>query len=279
MLYECHGTHGIEILAIDRGPGMANVAQCLDDGYSSGGTAGNGLGAVQRLSTVFDIFSSCPGGTVVLSRIEADEDAHRSRGIFEWGIVNCPVPHETECGDSWRIAERPGELSLMIVDGLGHGPLAAEAAEIAAITFEEHTFGPTSEFFTVADRRMRGTRGAAMAVIQIDGRAKSVRFTGVGNIAANLRPRHAMTGRGLVSHNGIVGGEMRKVQEFENECPEDALLVMHSDGLQGRWSLEKYSGLTYRHPATIAGVLYRDFNRGRDDVTVCVVRINTSAVS
>src|SRR3712207_8978530 len=56
-------------------------------------------------------------------------------------------------------------------------------------------------------------------------------------------------GRGLFSHNGIVGVQIRKLQQFDYECPEHGLLVMHSDGLQGRWSLESYPGLSQRHPA------------------------------
>ena len=101
-----------------------------------------------------------------------------------------------------------------------------------------------------------------------------MKFVGVGNIAAHLRSRAAAAGRGLVSHNGIVGGTVRKIQEFEYECPVDGLLVLHSDGLQSRWDLERYAGLLARHPAVIAGVLYRDYTRGRDDVTVAVVRLS-----
>ena len=74
-----------------------------------------------------------------------------------------------------------------------------------------------------------------------------------------------------------VGAEMRKVESFDYDCPEHALLVMHSDGLQSRWSLEAYPGLVHRHPATVAAILYRDFVRGRDDITVVVVRFSTAA--
>jgi hypothetical protein len=92
----------------------------------------------------------------------------------------------------------------------------------------------------------------------------------VGNIAAHLITRHDR--RQLVSHNGIVGSNVRKVQEFDAPWTEDTLLVLHSDGLQSRWHLDDYPGLAMCHPALIAGVLYRDHARGRDDVTVVVVR-------
>ena len=58
--------------------------------------------------------------------------------------------------------------------------------------------------------------------------------------------------------------------------PERGLLIMHSDGLQSRWSLEKYAGLVGQHPGVIAGVLYRDYTRGRDDVTVAAVQVSAT---
>jgi hypothetical protein len=50
------------------------------------------------------------------------------------------------------------------------------------------------------------------------------------------------------------------------------VLVLHSDGLTSHWKLAAYSGLHVRHAAVIAGVLYRDFRRANDDVTVVVVK-------
>jgi hypothetical protein len=117
---------------------------------------------------------------------------------------------------------------------------------------------------------LRGTRGAAVAVAEINVNACELRFTGVGNIAGSIL--HEGTSRGVISHNGIVGHEMRKVQEFSYPFPSGALLIMHSDGLASHWRLDQYAGLAQRHPALIAGVLYRDHKRPRDDVTVLAVR-------
>jgi len=262
---------GVELISVDRGSGIANVAQALEDGFSHGSTPGNGLGAVRRLATEFDIYSTVPGGTIVFARIGLP--SRRAAGArFQWGAVNRPAPREQLCGDTWRISERDGELALMVADGLGHGPAAAEAADAAAAAFEENGFAPLVDLFELADRRLRRTRGAAIAVAQITSQPRLLKYVGVGNIAGSLRSRRSTTGRGLVSHNGTVGAEMRKVQQFELDCPEDAVLVMHSDGLQSRWSLDAYPRLIHCHPAVIASVLWRDFTRGRDDVTVCVVR-------
>jgi hypothetical protein len=160
----------------------------------------------------------------------------------------------------------------MIADGLGHGPFAAEASEQAGKLFEEQAFGEPATFIGNAHRAISGTRGAAIAAGKASSSGKTLRYAGVGNIAGTLCS--AVESRGLVSHNGTVGLQVRKVQQIDYPWPDRGLLIMHSDGLQSRWSLENYPGLLTCHPAVIAAVLYRDFVRGRDDVTVAVVRMN-----
>ena len=258
---------GLEILSIDRGPGMADVAACMRDGFSTGGTPGTGLGAVRRLSDRFDIHSARPAGTTVLSRVERAA-AGAARPEFEWAAVCVPVRGETVCGDTWRVAERPGELSILMADGLGHGPLAADAAAAAGDAFDANPFAGPRPVVEAAHARMQGTRGGAVAVFHVAGAA--ARYAGVGNIAGSIVSPAGS--RGLASHNGTAGVQVRKVQEFDYPWPPGAVLVMHSDGLQGRWSFDALPGAAQRHPAVVAALLYRDFARGRDDLTVAVVR-------
>jgi hypothetical protein len=106
-------------------------------------------------------------------------------------------------------------------------------------------------------------------VAEINTATQTLRFAGVGNIAGVVWT--ATGSRGLASHNGIVGHNMRRHQAFTTPWSPEAVVVLHSDGLQTRWRLDAYPGLARRQPSLIAGVLYRDFTRGRDDVTVLVV--------
>ena len=83
--------------------------------------------------------------------------------------------------------------------------------------------------------------------------------------------------RSMVSYNGTVGHMMPKVAECVYPWSQQSLLIMHSDGLAAQWNLNHYPGLATRHPALIAAVLYRDFKRTRDDITVIVVKMRKAA--
>ena len=271
----------LEILALDRGPGIDNMGQAMRDGFSTGGTAGNGLGAMDRLSTAFDIYSSPSGGTALLARFAARPTPGRTpapaaaaeRAWLRVGAISLPHPAERVCGDAWAVDIAPGRALLMIADGLGHGPLAATAAEAAVQCFRENVAQSTSTIVQRAHAALRGTRGAAIGLAEIDRAAGVVRFAGVGNITATVLDAGGTgASRSLISYNGIVGHEMRKVQEVSVPWPGGGLLVMASDGLQTSWKLDRYPGLTVRDPGLAAAVLYRDYTRGRDDVTVLVAR-------
>lgn len=76
----------------------------------------------------------------------------------------------------------------------------------------------------------------------------------------------------MASYNGTAGGEISKIRELTYPWPEGAVLVMHSDGLTTHWKLSQHPGLIRKHTSLIAGILYRDYSRGTDDVTVLVAR-------
>lgn len=260
---------GIEILAVDSGPGMANLAFNMQDGMSSAGSYGVGLGAMRRLADEFDIYSAPGKGTAVYMALWTHpERAHCP--AWQIGAVSVPLPGETVCGDAWAVSGQPGCLNALAADGLGHGALAAAAAQAAAEIISGQSGLAPADALQQAHLALRATRGAAVGIARLDAVAEELLFAGTGNIAACVY-RHGQR-QNLVSHNGIVGSNMRKVQEFSATWDEDALLIMHSDGLGTKWDLRNYPGLEGRHPALVAAILYRDFSRRRDDATVLVVR-------
>ncbi len=266
-------TAELEMLAVDRGPGMSDVAECLRDGFSTAGTAGTGLGAVSRLSSTFDVFSHAGQGTVILSRTLNQGNLPRCgvappEPAFEFGAICIAVAGELECGDAWCIASEEAVVAILVADGLGHGALAARAAKDAVAAFEASPFEPPSAVMQNLHRALAGGRGTAAACALLRLSESNLSYAGVGNISGTLAT--AERSRGLVSHNGTLGVQLLRAQQFEYDWPRGGRVVMHSDGLSARWSVDSYPGLHTRHPAVIAAVLYRDFARKRDDVTVLV---------
>jgi anti-sigma regulatory factor (Ser/Thr protein kinase) len=259
----------VEILALDRGPGMSSVERCFEDGYSTAGSPGTGLGAVRRLALGLDV-DSRPEGTAVLARIGASAAGLRpGREVVTRGI-SVPCHGEDQSGDAWDHERREGRHTFLVVDGLGHGPDAARSADACVDAFRLRAGLAPAARVEALHAALRATRGAAVAVVEIDPGRRVVRFAGLGNIAGSIHGDGAA--RHLVSHHGTAGHVARTIGEYTYPWPARALLIVHSDGLASLRHLERYPGLLARDPAVVAGVLYRDFGRRRDDATVLVVR-------
>ncbi|QOY93236.1 ATP-binding protein [Massilia sp. UMI-21] len=259
---------GIDVLAVDAGPGIADIDACLVDGMSTAGTAGTGLGALRRLADEFDVYTVPGKGAAFFMRLWRDGAAPEPCGV-EIGALWAPMAGEEECGDGWAVRCDGRGASLLAADGLGHGPEAARAAAAAIKTLDARKAPRAQDLMLAAHDALRGTRGAAMATARIDFDEDALHFAGIGNIAGCVIDDGR---RALVSHNGIVGHNMRKVQEFAMPFGPGALCIMHSDGIQTQWDLAKYPGLAGRSAVLIAAVLMRDYIRRRDDAMVLVVR-------
>ena len=260
---------GIALLALDRGPGFTNLADAMRDGFSSAGTPGTGLGAIRRLSTLFDVYSVPGAGAALMAAVWPGASPANLPGPLASGI-NVAYPGEHVSGDAWALATAPERTLILLSDGLGHGTLAAAASEAAVRTFRERVALRPTEILEHVHERLRPTRGAAVAVTEIDTRLGVVHFAGIGNIGGTILAEERTWS--LVSHHGTAGHDARRIQEFSYPWPSGATLVLHSDGLVSHWTLDRHPGLAARHPMLTAGILYRDFRRGRDDTTVVVLR-------
>ncbi|AJK45939.1 ATP-binding SpoIIE family protein phosphatase [Burkholderia plantarii] len=289
---------GVELIALDNGPGILDVRAAFEDGYSNTGTPGTGLGAMRRLSDELAVYSQPGLGTVVRAVVHA-------RGVGSGGAVAAevpdldiggvcvPYPGETVSGDAWGIEVDGAGLVVTVADGLGHGPDAHVAATCAIdIAHRNPGFAPRRLMHAMHDA-LHATRGAAVAITRLDPARTGLSFSSVGNVAASLwgggrplampwpvgRPTPDDAGsRGereswqLASRNGIVGHAMRDAQEIAARWQDGTMLILHSDGIGTRWDLAAYPGLRLQPAAVIAAVLYRDFSRRRDDATVVVVK-------
>lgn len=262
------GAYGVEVTAVDRGPGF-NLADCLPDGFSTGGTRGEGLGAVRRQSDVMDMYAD-HRGSVVMARLYPKGFA---RADIRFAATQQLMQDETVCGDGWGVALDKDKVSILLVDGLGHGMSAHEAANAALATFREAPLEEPVNLMGALNTGMAGTRGGAVAVAQYVRESGVLRYAGIGNIAGGLLTIEGS--RGLASHPGIVGVQARRAQSFDFPHSQGKLLLMYSDGLQSRWNHKEYPGLPNRHPGVVTALLYRDFNRGRDDTTILAMTLGT----
>ena len=255
----------LDVIAWDHGPGITDQVRARGDGFSTSGGMGTGLGAIERLSAAFELQTAPGQGTVIAVRLGA-------QGLPEPidGLV-LPIEGEEISGDAWAHV-REGEIAtVLLADGLGHGVEAARAA--AAATRQLRPGSDPVELLQRMHDALRPTRGAAVAVARLNLATGSLRFAGVGNIAATIVSDRGA--KSLASTNGTVGHRVAKIRSDDLELDPGALLVMHSDGCKGGWDLLDYPGLRRRAPLMVASLLIRDFERGRDDVSVVVARVRT----
>ncbi|WP_433687732.1 SpoIIE family protein phosphatase [Micromonospora carbonacea] len=262
------GLAGVELVAIDSGPGMADLTVSSRDGHSTAGTLGIGLGAIMRQANWFDGYSRPGRGTVLAVQVWPKGPAPEQ----SWaGALTRPMTGEAVSGDGYAVRVAEGRHQVLVCDGLGHGPLAASATDAALAAFRSAPAVPPAAVVQHLHRSMSHTRGAALAVAELDGEAHLLRYAGLGNIAATVLAEGERR-RGLVSLPGIAGHQRPVVREYEYAFPAGATLVMHSDGVADRWQLDDYPGLAGRAPLVLAATVLRDAGVRRDDACVLAAR-------
>ena len=255
---------GIEMVTIDAGPGVQDTSAALRDGHSTSGTLGIGLGAIRRLADFYDLYSAPGHGTVLVARFWPQPRPGQARYA---GLVR-PITGETECGDTFGVAETDSSITGVLCDGLGHGPLAATAAMEAVTAVLEEPAAEPAVLVERAHRRMNHTRGGAVGVVQVAGPV--IRFAGLGNIVAMTLADG--TRKGMLSVPGIAGHQARTIRQFEYDAPPGAAIILHSDGISHRWEPRLLPGLNARDPLVIAAALLAKAGTRRDDAGVLVLK-------
>lgn len=283
LLVKAIGKHGIEILCIDKGPGMQDPNRMMNDGTSTSGTAGEGLGAIKRLSNEFDLYSQPGQGTIILSRLfkahkkeKVDILARENR--FEIVTVMVPKHNEQLCGDGCAMVIDGNNCYLIVLDGLGHGASANEASFQAADSFlARHALEPAANLRLI-HKDIRKTRGAVGSIIHVSTTRKKLSYCGIGNITGKLYTLNGAVlsnaaSRNIISYNGIIGHNIPAT--FSSQLLDwnsSNLMVLHSDGILTRWDLSKYPNLHRHNSSIMAAVIYRDYCRHTDDSLVVIVR-------
>ena len=278
--------NAVELLYLDSGPGIYDLEAALNDGVSTSGSLGTGLGAIKRLMDEFDIYSTTSEtrglsvsntrrtthGTALLARkwLHGAEAGETHPDKLNVGVISRPHPGEEVNGDGYYIAEVGDNALVSVIDGLGHGQGAFEATQAALDILEQWDGEPLDSVLAAANDALKATRGAVMGVGLINRRAGELQFAGVGNIDAHIfnGPSHLSP----VSVYGTLGGRFGQPRIWKSEWTADSTMIVTSDGLSSSWSIDSYPDLMRHTPQLIAGVLMRDMARESDDATVLVIR-------
>lgn len=260
---------GVGLVAVDAGPGMADVVRAVRDGHSTSGTLGIGLGAIGRQASWWDVYSLPGAGTVMAVEVWSGGTV-----VPQWadGLIR-PIAGEAVSGDTFAVRSLGARAQLMVSDGLGHGPLAAAASRVAADAFRAAPGAGPAEIVEHLHRALGRTRGAAVMVAELDPAADLVRAAGLGNVAGFVLAPGVR--RQLVTLPGIAGHQRPRVREFAYPLPSGAMVVLHSDGMTDRWDADRYPGLLWHSPVVVAAVLLRDGGSRRDDAGVLVAKVPT----
>lgn len=273
-LVEENGIQGIELISIDNGPGMTDVSRMVADGVSTKNTLGQGLGAMKRLSDVFQVYSQKNWGTVILIRLYKESFPHyRKLPPEEIRSVILPKPGETACGDGFYSATTKEHIKIFLGDGLGHGPEAAYAVTEAGRAFLSCTVNEPVEIIRHINDEVKKTRGLVGTVAVFDFGKSKWRICGVGNISTKIMsPDNA---KNLMAYNGIIGLNVpRTLNSQEIEFEKGQHIIMCSDGLKSKWDTIKYAAIQRYDASILSASLIKDYARLTDDMSVGVCKIN-----
>jgi len=265
QLMESGDLRGVELVATS-GPGMDETDHWKANGGSTGDEGDAGLAAIAHHSDLFDVYSVVGRGTVMMARLWGSEPATAADTRFRVGSMTEAIAGEVVSGDAWAVEQQGARVVALVADGLGHGPEAAAASAGAVRAFRQHHLRSVEDIASHIHGALHATRGAAIAVAEVDSDFGRVRFCGIGNIAARLIV--AGGDHQLVSLYGIAGYQTATIRAFEGTWENGALLVIHTDGLSPKWDLGDYPDLHRHHPQLAAATVMRDAPRAADDALV-----------
>ncbi len=267
------GETGIELIAIDKGPGIKDVKRMQVDGVSTTKTLGGGLGGIQRLSDSFHLYSQLDWGTVLISRKYKNEKPQPVQTKIDVRALIVCKDGETACGDGWYQKVTKEYIKIFVGDGLGHGPHANLAVSEAINAFKLSPDNSPAETFRFIHQSIKKTRGAVAMIMMYHIKTKEWKICGIGNIALKLSGY--LTSKSHISYNGIVGHNIPNTMNDQLIPGEQVRhFALCSDGIISRWDLAKYPMISREDLSIQAAAIYKDFGRRTDDMSVIIGKMN-----
>lgn len=277
----------LDIVALDYGPGIANLAQAHQDGYSTSKTLGKGLGTIRTLSHESGIYtlpevgvsgSQVWHGCVFWSRFfpahksvagGATADTTTARTQFNVGLFARALTDDRYNGDRIYVEQHPNTLRWLHLDGLGHGEMAQNATHnLADLLLRSPEI---LQVLQLIDRQLSSTRGAVAMLTDLDLEEMRAQIVGVGDMRAATYIDDQL--QNLAFAPGILGKEHKTPRVTSFGLKRQSTIITASDGIRRSWHETTFPGLLKQHPQLIAYVLGNIMGRASDDQSICVVRI------
>lgn len=191
-----------------------------------------------------------------------------SPDVYRAALRTRPIPGETACGDAGLcIVDEQGAL-VALVDGLGHGPSAADAARRALAIVQRFQRLPLTSILGEAHLGMRGTRGAVIALARANRTSRSLEVSTLGNVSAVVLRPHGER-ESLVSRPGVLGSSFRDPLVSTVHFDGQATLCLTTDGVEPHFDMY---GVLERDPDFLAAHVVKSFGKNNDDAGCLVLK-------
>ena len=274
----------IQIISEDKGPGISNVETVMEDGYSTNGSLGIGLGAIKRLMSDFRITSNIDNvkparynnnwsqiGTKIITKkylSQREDIANNSQRRTKFGIFSRSKYGEKYNGDTYFLKHFEDKAIAAVIDGLGHGQAASEASTIARLYLVENYKKPLDVIINGLHERLKGTRGVVISIALIDDKEGVLEYVGIGNVLTRIF--NSTTPINPVKYSGCLGYILRNFRVFRYPWIKGNIIIMTSDGISERYVTNKYPNFFKKHPIIIASTILKEYGKAHDDATILV---------
>ncbi|HEY3146593.1 MAG TPA: SpoIIE family protein phosphatase [Dongiaceae bacterium] len=190
--------------------------------------------------------------------------------IVDWAVSGRALPGEPVSGDAHLVTRLPGGALVAVVDGLGHGPEAAEAARRAVAMMRAHAGAPVADILLACHQELRKTRGAVISLASLQ--PGIMTWLGVGNIEGllfSVGPTGAPARESLLLRSGVVGYQIPSLRPASLQIHAGDTLVFATDGISSRFG--DHVPLAGR-PQEVADEVLRRYVKDTDDALVLVAR-------
>jgi negative regulator of sigma-B (phosphoserine phosphatase) len=210
--------------------------------------------------------------------------------MIEWGVATLALEGEAESGDAHLVKPIPDGVLVAGVDGLGHGPEAAAAAQAAIGILDRYAHEPLLLLVGRCHEGLRDTRGVVMSLASFHRFDGTMRWLAVGNVDGRLLPADANAlprSKALLLRSGVVGYQLPPLRESHLPVTPGDMLILATDGIRSDFSQGLILGdpraadpgvddgrppAGRTPPQQIADRILAEYRKATDDALVLVVR-------